>query len=195
LLRNDEEFGAVSREIGRHGQQQRARAGDDDALSTKRRSILRQRLRAADTDDVGQRPTRKWEKSLARTCRDDKRLSADFSTDATALGDDNEMPVRALHVDDRRRPKNLDAARVETRDPPARCARRRRSHAGPPDLATQPWAFVDHDGARPGLRGRRRSRDARGSAADHDDVASVVHRPPASVSTRIPGSTTIMHAR
>jgi hypothetical protein len=152
-------------------------------------------LRAADTDDVGQRPTRKWEKSLARTRRDDKRLSADFSTDATALGDDDEMPAHALRVDDRGRPKNLSAARVETRDPPARRARRRRSYARPPDLATRPWALVDHDDARPGLRGRRRRRDARGSAADHDDVACLAHRTPASVSTHIPGSTTIMHAR
>jgi hypothetical protein len=149
-------------ERGGHGEQQRARAGHDDAPPRDARAGLDERLRATDADDARQRPAWEGQEELARAGRQHEALEAHAARASRVL--DQQPPFG--RVDDRGARDRARAGARETREPGERRARRLAAVA--PDLAARPGVRVDEQRARAGFRGVQRCGEA-GRAAANDD--------------------------
>jgi len=186
----------MRRERRGYREHERSGASHDDPLPSHRHARFHQRLSAANTEDVGQRPPRERKKELSSARRENDRGGIDRDDVALRVADHAKAIARGVDVDHTRRAADRGAAAGETADPTTSRTGAVTDVACAPDLSAEREPFVDEQRARAQLRGARGSRDARGSAADDEDFAGrASHRRSGPATTRIPGRTLTRHAR
>src|SRR5581483_939858 len=107
LLADYRDFGAVLSQICRNRKQQRSGARDDDTLAADRKSGFHHRLQASGTHDIGQSPSRKRQKSFARSGGEDEFSVTKLDGSLIAFGE--QCAQRGL-IENSRSRENGDAS-------------------------------------------------------------------------------------
>ena len=130
-----------------------------------RKSGLDQRLQAAGTHDIGERPAWEWQEPFARSGGQYQAAVLDFRCALEGL---DRQAAFGRCVEDAGARDQFDVVRFGQTDP----LRRR----GSPDLSAGARIVVDHDGARAGLGcAAGGCQSGRPGAGDDDVVAAVSH--------------------
>lgn len=180
LLCNEADVSATRPQLGRHRQEQRPAAGNDDALAGNRPAVLDQRLQAAGADNMRQGPARKWHEQLSRARSQDELLPSQLQTTPGRLG---QQRVKGRGGNNRCFRVEGHAALLQTPEP---AVGRRRCGMGllsPPDLSAQPRSLFHQGDAMPAFGCLTGGRNAGGAGADHHDIAGALRvshrsRPP-----------------